>query len=162
MNTLALIVLIVLFLFGIGGLRKGLVESVIDIVSSIFGMVVLVVLVKGIGSFMQGSYANVLLAVLLLAVIQIVSKLIRLILDSVKLVSKLPIVSWVDKLAGAVLGVVQGIFFFWMVCILFGLFDFEQTNAWIMQQVADNALLTLLYRSNLLVYILMQYIPVLG
>lgn len=162
MNTLAIIVLIVLFLFGLGGLRKGLVESVVDIVSSIFGMVVLVILVKGVGSFMQGSYTNVVIALVLLAVIQIVSKVIRLVLNSVKLVSKLPLVSWVDKISGAVFGVVQGIFFFWMIFILLGLFDFAQTNEWIMQQVADNALLTLLYRSNLLVYILIQYMPVLG
>lgn len=162
MNTLTIIVLVVLFLFGLGGLKKGLVESVIDIVSSILGMVVLVILVKGIGSFMQGSYANVILALVLLAVIQVASKLIRLVLNSAKLVSKLPVVSWVDKLAGSVLGVVQGIFFFWMIFILLGLFDFSQTNEWVLQQVADNALLTLLYRSNLLVYILIQYMPALG
>ena len=161
MNTLTLIVLIVLFLFGVGGLHKGLVESVIDIVSSIVGMVVLVILVKGIGSFMQGSYTNVILALVLLAVIQVVSKIIRLILNSAKLVSKLPLVSWVDKLSGAILGVVQGIFFFWIIFIILGLFDFAQTNEWIIQQVADNALLTLLYRSNLLVYILVQYMPAL-
>lgn len=162
MNTLAFIVLGVLILFGIGGLRKGLVESVVDIISSIFGMVVLVILVKGVGSFMQGSYANVILALGLLAVIQIVSKVIRLVLNSIKLVSKLPLVNWVDKLSGAVLGVVQGIFFFWMIFILLGLFDFAQTNEWIMQQVVENALLTLLYRSNLLVYVLVQYMPALS
>lgn len=162
MNTLALIVLVVLFLFGIGGLNKGLVESVIGIVSSILGMIVLVIMVKGIGSFMQGSYMNVILALVLLAVIQLASKVIRLILNSAKLVSKLPLVSWANKLSGAVLGVVQGIFFFWIIFILLGLFDFAQTNEWIIQQVADNALLTLLYRSNLLVHALVQYMPGLG
>lgn len=162
MNTLAIIVLVVLFLFGMTGLHKGLVESVIDTVSFVIGMVVLVILVKGVGSFMQGSYANVILALVLLVVIQIVSKIIRLVLSSAKLVSKLPLVSWANKLTGAVLGVVQGIFFFWIVFILLGLFDFSQTNEWIMQQVADNALLTLLYRSNLLVHILVQYVPAFG
>ena len=73
-NILFMIVTIILAIGAIWGWKRGLLESVIRIISGILGIIVIAVIAKGIGSFMQGKYTGVFMALALLVAISIIHK----------------------------------------------------------------------------------------
>ena len=137
-NVLLIIVVLILAVGTVWGWKRGLLESIIRIISYILGILVIVVIAKGIGSFMHKSYVQVIMALLLLVLIQVIHKVGKL----------------VDKLAGAVLGLAEALFVVWLVFLLIGVFDVMDINAWVVEQVAKSHFLTVIYYSNYLIELL--------
>lgn len=153
-NILFIIVAIMLIAGSIWGYRRGLLESIIRIISCVLGILVLVVLLKGLGDFLQGSFLSVLMAVILIVAIGIIHKLVKFIIESVKIVRAIPAGMLVDKLAGAALGFVEAVFVIWVLFILIGSLDMFNLNAWINEQVSQSRFLSLIYRTNYIVKLL--------
>ncbi|MCI8314661.1 MAG: CvpA family protein [Lachnospiraceae bacterium] len=153
-NILFVIVVIVFGAGTIWGWKRGLLESVIRIVSCILGILVLVVMAKGIGSFLQKSYVKVIMALFLLLAIRMIYRLMRFLTDTFRLVRAIPVGKLADKLAGAVLGLIEAIFAVWLCFLLIGVFDVMNLNAWVLQQVERSRFLTMLYYSNYLIELL--------
>ncbi len=156
-NILGLIIILAFIASAIDGYKKGLVEGVIKIVSTIIGVGVLIILVKGIGDFMEKSYVKVALALILLMVVNVVDRIIKLILNSLKLITKLPIVSWLNKMAGMVFGVAQMLFTVWVLLTLVSIFQIPQIDAWVYPQVEASRFLTWIYENNSIAHILEIY-----
>lgn len=156
-NLVWIIAVVFLLISAITGFKRGLVESTMRLVASILGIIVLVVLAKGVGSFIQGSYINVLMALILLMVLHILHRLGKLILDSCKLVSKLPVIHSLDKIAGIFLGLAEAILFIWLVFLFVGVMNPFGIQEWLMEQVQESTLLTILYRTNYLIMLLKSY-----
>ena len=150
-NIVWIIAVLLLAAGAVKGFRKGLVEGVVRITSYVIGIIVLSVLVKGIGSFIQGSILNVLMALILLVVIRLLHRIIKLLLDSCRLVSRLPVVKWLDRLGGTLLGIAQMVCLIWALFILFGYFDILHLNGWILEMVNQSRLLSLLYHTNYII-----------
>lgn len=147
----------VVIVFGAGtiwGWKRGLLESVIRIVSCILGILVLVVMAKGIGSFLQKSYVKVIMALFLLLAIRMIYRLMKFLTDTFRLVRAIPVGKLADKLAGAVLGLIEAIFVVWFCFLFIGVFDVMNLNAWVLQQVEQSRFLTMLYYSNYLIELL--------
>ena len=150
-NIVWIIAVLLLATGAVKGFRKGLVEGVVRITSYVIGIIVLIVLAKGIGSFIQGSILNVLMALILLVVIRLLHRIIKLLLDSCRLVSRLPVVKWLDRLGGTLLGIAQMVCLIWALFIMFGYFDILQLNGWILEMVNQSRLLSLLYHTNYII-----------
>lgn len=149
--------IIVVIAFGAGiiwGWKRGLLESVIRIVSCILGILVLVVVAKGVGSFLQKSYVKVIMALLLLLAIRMIYRLMRFLTDTFRLVRAIPVGKLADKLAGAVLGLIEAIFAVWLCFLLIGVFNVMNLNTWVLQQVEQSRFLAMLYESNYLIELL--------
>ena len=58
-NIVWIIAVLLLATGAVKGFRKGLVEGVVRITSYVIGIIVLIVLVKGIGSFIQMQYIKI-------------------------------------------------------------------------------------------------------
>lgn len=150
-NIVWIIAVLLLATGAVKGFRKGLVEGVVRITSYVIGIIVLIVLAKGIGSFIQGSILNVLMALILLVVIRLLHRIIKLLLDSCRLVSRLPVVKWLDRLGGTLLGIAQMVCLIWALFIMFGYFDILHLNGWILEMVNQSRLLSLLYHTNYII-----------
>lgn len=153
-NVLLIIVVLILAVGTVWGWKRGLLESIIRIISYILGILVIVVIAKGIGSFMHKSYVQVIMALLLLVLIQVIHKVVKFLSDTFKLVRAIPVGKLVDKLAGAVLGLAEALFVVWLVFLLIGVFDVMDINAWVVDQVAKSHFLTVIYYSNYLIELL--------
>lgn len=136
------------------GWKRGLLESVIRIISCILGILVVVVVAKGIGSFMQKRYMQVIMALALLVLIQVIHKVVRFLTETFKLVRAIPVGKLADKLAGAVLGFAESVFVIWLAFLLVGVFDVMDLNKWVTGQVEQSRFLTLIYYSNYLIELL--------
>jgi len=157
-NLLFIIVVIILILGALFGWKRGLLSGVIRLVSCILGILVVIVVAKGVGSFMQGSYANVIIAFILLLSIRIFYKIVTFLLDTFKLVRAVPVGKLADKLAGTVLGFAEAVFIVWFVFFLIGSFDILKLNSWMLEQVSKSRFLTILYYSNYLVELLRRFL----
>lgn len=153
-NILFVVVVMVFGLGTIWGWKRGLLESVIRILSCILGILVLIVVAKGIGSFLQKSYVKVIMALLLLLAIRMIYRLMRFLMDTFRLVRAIPVGKLADKLAGAVLGFIEAVFIVWLCFLLIGVFDIMNLNTWILQQIERSHFLTTLYYSNYLIELL--------
>lgn len=156
-NVLEIIIIVFLAMGIIQGFKRGLIEGVMSLLTSLLGIVVLVVLAKGVGNFIQGSYINVLMALILLIIINIFHKIGRFLLDSFKLVGRLPVIHSLDKIAGVFLGLAESVVFIWLIFILAGVFHPFEIHQWITAQVYESTLLTMLYKTNGLI-LLLQYL----
>lgn len=153
-NILFIIVVLTLSAGTIWGWKRGLLESIIRIISCILGILVIVVVAKGVGSFMQKRYMQVIMALALLVLVQIIHKVVRFLTETFKLVRAIPVGKLADKLAGAVLGLAESVFVIWLVFLLVGVFDVMDLNKWVTEQVEQSRFLTLIYYSNYLIELL--------
>lgn len=153
-NILFIIVVSVLAIGAALGWKRGLIESVIRIISCILGILVLVIAAKGVGNFIQKSYVRVIMAAVLLLAIRIIYRAAKFLTDTFKLVRAIPVGKLADKLAGAVLGLAESVFAVWLFFLIIGIFDTTGLNAWLIEQVGKSSFLTMLYYSNYLIEIL--------
>lgn len=143
MNILLITVVIILAAGAAWGWKRGLLEGIIRIVSGILGILVIAVVAKGIGSFLQGSYANVLMAFTLLLVIRIIHRIVKFLTDTFKLVKAVPMGKLADKLAGMALGLVESVFVIWFLFLVIGSFDILGLNEWVVEQTGRSRFLSL-------------------
>lgn len=159
-NIVWIIVIVSMLTGGAVGFKRGLIEGIMRLVTTLLGIIVLVILAKGIGNFLQGSYINVLMAFILLAVLRIFHRIGKLILDSCKLVSKLPVIHSLDKVAGMILGFVEAIIFIWLVFLFIAVMNPFGIQEWLMEQVNQSVFLSLLYKTNGLILILQNFLKI--
>ena len=153
-NVLFVIVVLVLAAGAVWGWKRGLLESVIRIISCVLGILVIVVVAKGVGNFIQKSYVQVIMALILLILIRFIHKIVKFLTDTFKLVRAIPVGKLADKLAGSVLGLAEAVFAIWLAFLLIGVFDVMGINAWMMKQVEQSRFLTMIYYSNYLIELL--------
>lgn len=96
---------------------------------------------------------NLLVSVL---VFMIVFVLLRIVFTCLDLVSRLPIVSGVNKLAGAVAGGAEGLFLVWTAALLVQACSSAGWTQPVLGQIQASAFLTFLYEHNLFNWLLMN------
>ena len=153
-NIVLIIMLIVLAATVVDGYKKGMVRTVISLVSLIITCIVVSLLGYGVKSYFDGSIFNVIAMVLLLCLVGIVKHLLNIVFFSAKVISKLPVVNFGDKLLGIVFGVVETAVLIWMIYILIMMFDIGLVGQMILDNTQDSTFLSWMYEHNYLAYFL--------
>lgn len=99
-----------------------------------------------IGNYLANIILNIIGFLILFAVVYFAIYLVMRWLD---LMAKLPILSGLNKIAGAILGTVQGLFYLWISCLVVAAFPGAAWTAAVMQQIEASAWLSILYHYNL-------------
>ena len=92
LNLLLVIMAVVLICMVMDGYKKGMVKSLISLISLLITCVVLFLIGNGLSSYFDGKIFNVILTILLLAAIGLVHHLLNIVFFSAKMIVKLPIV----------------------------------------------------------------------
>lgn len=107
--------------------------------------------VEGFSDYVGNYLADVILNsagfVLLFAMVFLILKLIMRWLD---LIAKLPILSGINKMAGAALGGLEGLIFLWMGCLIITVFSGTEWGALLVRQIESSVWLSYLYTHNFL------------
>ena len=155
MNILAIIVLIVLLWKVAQGYKRGMVKEIISFVSLIVLCIVAALIVNGMQSYMEKQFVGVVIAVLLLCVVGIVHHLLGVVFFSAKLISKLPVIHWADKLLGVAAGALETVLLLWTVYLFVMKSGLGMIGQQILIYTAENPILSWLYRYNFLAMWLM-------
>lgn len=155
-NIMVLIVLIVMICSMADGYKRGMVREIISFVSLIITCVVVVLLANALTSYFDGNIVNLIIMILLLCLIGIVRHLLGVVFFSAKVISKLPIVSWVDKLLGIVVGVLETVLILWTIYTFIMLMDLGMIGQLILTYTEESQILTWLYVNNYLAHLVEQ------
>lgn len=150
MNLLAVIVLIVLIWKIVDGYKRGMVKEIISFISLIVLCVVVVLIGAGLNSYLEKELIGVVAAVLLLAILGIVHHLLGVVFFSAKMIVKLPIVHWLDKVLGMAVGALETVLILWTVYSFIMTFGLGMVGQQILAYTEENAVLSWLYRYNYL------------
>lgn len=153
-NILTIILLLLVVFKIVDGYKKGMVKEIISFISIIITCIVVALIANGVRNYMDGHVINVILAFLLLAVIGIVHQLLGIVFFSAKLISKLPIVHWADKLLGILVGAAEVLLVLWTIYLLTMLLDMGKVGQLIISYSKDSSILVWLYEHNYLAHIL--------
>lgn len=151
-NLLLIAVLILAVINVWSGYNKGMIKAVISLVSLIVLCVVAVLIVNGISGYNSGNFFQVALMVIMLGVIGLARHLLSVVFFSAKLVSKLPIVHFVDKLLGIAFGVLETVLILWTVYIFAMMMDMGMIGQLIRTCAGENRFLAWMYQHNYLAH----------
>lgn len=98
-----------------------------------------------IGNCIANAMVSVVSYVILLFLVYL---MIRMAANWLNLVTKLPILSGINKIAGAVLGGIQGLFFFWIAASLLTVAGNTAWGSEVLNQIEASHWLSLLYHLN--------------
>lgn len=154
MNIMSIIVLIVLIWKIAEGYKKGMVKELISFVSLLVLCIVIALIGHGLQSYMKKEFLGVIIAVFLLGLLGIAHHLLGLVFFPAKLISKLPIIHWADKLLGIVAGALETVIILWTVFIFAMNSSLGMLGQLILVYTQESEILSWLYRYNLLAKLL--------
>lgn len=152
-NYLLVIVIILVLYKLFDGYKKGMVKEIISLVSMAVLCAVAALIAEGIGSYNDGRIFNVVVAGILLVVLLIVHQLLKAVFFSAKLVSKLPVVHFMNKLLGAVFGVLEVVLLLWTVYTLTMMLKLGAIGEIIISYTRESPVLVWVYEHNYLAYL---------
>lgn len=158
-NFLLLIVLGVALIKLIDGYKKGIIKEIISLVSLLVLCAVVALVAGGISCYQDKKILHVVVAFLLLGVLGVVHHLLGVVFFSAKMISKLPVVHFADKLLGAVFGVLEVLLVLWTIDTLVLMMDENSLTNLYATYVNDSELLTWISDKNYLSRFVEQVIP---
>ena len=107
--------------------------------------------IEYVSAYLAGILINASVSVLMFLLTFL---LIQLLVRWLDLLARLPIISGLNKIAGALLGLAHGLLLLWVACLLLDLFSATPLGSVLMEQVEESSWLTFLYQYNLLGFLL--------
>lgn len=134
----------------VDGYKKGIVREIISLVSMIVLCLVAGLIALGAEDYVKGRAGGVIIAVFLLCLIGIVHHLLGVVFFSAKVISKLPVVHFADKLLGAVFGAFEVVLILWTIYTFIMMTNTSVIAGIISEYTADSQILSWIYQHNLL------------
>jgi len=149
-NILLIIAGLILLCNVVDGYKKGMVKSIVSLISLIILCVIVALIGNGLRKYTNGDYASLVVIVLLLCIVAIANHMLSVVLFSAKLISKLPVIHSVDKLLGIVFGILKTVFFVWTIYTLASIFELGKFETYITQYTNNSQILMWFYENNYL------------
>jgi len=145
-TLLAVIVLVVWMM--VRGFKKGMAKELSGLVALFAAFVVLALAIMLVSSFTEGEMTNTLYSVILLVLFGIAYGIVKFILRSAKVVSKLPIINFFDSVLGIGVGLCKAVLVIWIFFMLCTNNYLGTISEYVQQDIAGNTFLKLLYEFN--------------
>lgn len=149
-NWALIIIAFIVILNVINGFKNGLVKEVINFLSLLVLSILIVLLSSVLKSYTDKQFVQMLTMIIMVLILVVAHKLIKAALNGIKILASLPVISIVNKLAGAIFGILETIVLVWFALCLIGMFDLGTIGEYINVYVGNSKLLTYLYENNLI------------
>ncbi len=150
MNILLIVFALIMIWRIAMGMKRGIVREVIAFVNVIFVALVLSLLSMTINAYHAGDYLRIALFALGIMIVSVIYSILKIVFFPAKVISKLPVVSSADKLLGLLVGVAETLIVYWTMCYLFMYLDLGVLEEQLIGMIKESAILTGLYKYNLL------------
>lgn len=151
-NLMLVVVGIACILKIVDGYRKGIVREIISLASLVVLCAVAALVGYGASSYYDGKFFNVAVIVVLLGLLGIAHHLLRVVFFSAKMVTKLPVVHFGDKLLGMAFGVFEVVLVLWTVYTFIMMMDIGAVGQLVLAYTEENPFLLWIYRHNYLAH----------
>lgn len=148
LNVTLLAVVVLTVWMMIRGFKKGMAKELSGLVALFAAFVVLALAIMLVSSFTEGEMTNTLYSVILLVLFGIAYGIVKFILRSAKVVSKLPIINFFDSVLGIGVGLCKAVLVIWIFFMLCTNNYLGTISEYVQQDIAGNTFLKLLYEFN--------------
>ena len=148
MNLLLIIMAILLVCNVVQCYKRGMVKSIISLISLIVLCVIAALLCNGIQSYVNGQIFNVIVMVFLLCLVGIVQHLLGVVFFSAKMIAKLPVVHFADKVLGVVVGILETVLIIWTIYTIMMILDTGMIGQQILEYTKESQILLWFYEHN--------------
>ncbi|HKM04520.1 MAG TPA: CvpA family protein [Lachnospiraceae bacterium] len=150
MNYVEIGVIVMVAVFAIRGNMKGLVGELTSFISILLAVLGMALFADIIGSSLDHQFSDAILAGIFLVVLIILMQVFRIVIVSIKIFTKLPIINGINRLLGFVLGLVEGLIVVWIIFIVISKYNIYGKSSEMIQLISDNKYLSFLYHQNIL------------
>ena len=150
MNWLVIVFLVLLIWRMCAAYKRGMVKEIVSLVSMLVLSLAVGLIGTAVISYFEQDTISLIIAVILLVVLCVANQVVSVALFPAKVLAKLPIISWVDKLCGVIIGVLETILILWTLYTLLVTIDTGAIGQQILIWVQENPILTFLYEYNYL------------
>lgn len=148
MNVLA-VIFILLVACGIWkGFKNGLANEINGLLSLFMALIVISTALLLLGGILQKNTKVIVISAVILVIVSFIYRLLGMLMKSIETVAKLPLISLVNRLAGAIAGVLEIFIIFWMIYIIVDSFPTGMFGKRIMEWTEESALLMSIYNRN--------------
>ncbi len=162
MNIVFLVVLLLVIGGGIKGYKRGLVEELNTAVAMILAILAAIMFVVAVKGYMDQETLKTILGIVCLTIAVLVYKIVDFILSTLKIISSIPVIRSINKLAGLAAGILEAVLIIWIVFIVIISFDFGSINSYILANIKENPILIYLFQNNPLAELLAEALPVIS
>ncbi|MGN0305642.1 MAG: CvpA family protein [Lachnospiraceae bacterium] len=150
MNITLIIVFFILVICAVRGCRKGMTKEITGLVAWAVTLLVISLIIMLYSSLRDNETGNTIYSIVILILIGLIYGVVRLLLKSVKAISKLPIFHLLDQLLGIVVGLGEGILIVWLLYVLSRAGLLGSLGEIIDQDTANSLVLSWMYKYNYL------------
>ena len=150
MNWLLIIVALVLVWRIAEGIERGMVKEIISFISLVVLCLVVALIGTAVSKYLDKDIVSVIVAFVLLLIVCIVHRLLGIVFFSAKLIAKLPVIKKLDKILGAVFGVLETLVLLWTLFSMIMAFGMGMFGQQILQYVEDSKILSFIFKYNYL------------
>ena len=150
MNFTLIIVFLIIVLAVVHGFKKGMTNEISGLISWVVTLFVMSLVIMLYTSFHANEGKNTIFTIVILATVAIIYSIIRFFLKPIKLVVKLPLLRFLDRLMGSVIGIAEGFLIVWLLYVLNESGIFGQFGEMIRADTARSQILSFIYEYNYL------------
>lgn len=149
-NLMLAVAAVAVLLKVVDGYKKGMVKEIVSLISLVLLCVVAALAAYGVNSYHDGRVFNVVVIVILLGLLGTAHHLLGIALFPAKLVVKLPVVRFLDKLLGVVFGVFEIVLLLWTIYSFVMMMDTGAAGQAILAYTEESSVLSWIYSHNYL------------
>ena len=150
MNIL-LIVLALILVWRVGAaMKKGIVRETLGLVTVIFAALVIGLASMIFDAYHEQNYIGIVLMIVGIAALSVLFSVIKIIFFPAKVLTKLPVISSMDKFLGFVMGFAETLIGYWALCYALMYIALGPLNEQLLIMIAESRILTFLYEYNVL------------
>lgn len=150
MNYTLIIVLLIIILTTIHGFRKGFTKEISGLISWTITLFVMSLIIMIYTSFNNNEGKNTIVSIIILVAVEMIYSVVRIILNSAKFISKLPLFHLLDQILGLIIGIGEGILIVWLLYVMNESGIFGTFGEMIRTDTATSEILSFLYEYNYL------------
>ena len=148
MNLLTIIFVILALWSMYRGLKNGFAKEVNGLVSLFMALVILSITLLLIGSIVQKNTKIAVISIIMLTIVSFLYRLLKTVMQSIETVAELPLISFVNRAAGAVAGGLKILVVFWIIYIIVNHCPTGEFGEWVMDRTQQSTILIHVYHKN--------------
>ncbi len=113
--------------------------------------------VNSIQDYITGFIASILVnAVCMIVLFVVTSIVVKIIIKLLNTFSKLPVISFFNKISGLLIGIIQGLIIIWVICIALTFFYFNPSWKEFFDMLNSSMLGSYMYENNILLFMILR------
>ena len=156
MNLLLILFCLILVGNSLMGYKNVRVRELVAFISLMISCIMVALIGSGLKSYHSGEVFNLIVVVILLALLGVVNMILRPIFFSAKLIAKLPVIHFADRLMGVLVGALEAILFLWLLYFFVMNMELGSIGNLIIEYTKGSGILTWFFQHNYLALFLVK------